>query len=110
MPNLLNLSNLSYSIKIKSSLNTSEFETTIISQSINPSHMRSTTVAHCLIFVYIRQDLFYLLDYAGPSEIFQIGDRKKKAWCNKLLCTAVSIFKGPFFDKLNQMTLDNYKS
>ena len=27
---------------------------------------------------YVRRDLFYLLDYVTPSEIFQIGDRKKK--------------------------------
>ena len=26
----------------------------------------------------IRRDLFYLLDYVTPNEIFQIGDRKKK--------------------------------
>ena len=30
----------------------------------------------------VRRDLFYLLDYVTPAEIFQIGDRKKKkkAW------------------------------
>ena len=30
------------------------------------------------LFYHLRRDLFYLLDYVTPSEIFQIGDCKKK--------------------------------
>ena len=79
---------------------------------------RGTTDVRPLLEVSrIRRDLFYLLDYVTPSEIFQIGDRKKEKkdilW-NKSLCTVifwtwVTFAWDHFFDKLNQITLHNYR-
>ena len=36
------------------------------------------SVIWATIFLFIRRDLFYLLDYVTQAEIFQISDRKQK--------------------------------